>query len=321
MAQPRELQLLPGTDRSGDDLPRREGVPEGGGNGRADRGHGTLTPRGPSLEGATLGGRAPWPPGAPPAPPNPSLRSASGPSPHLIGALSAKTLEVCPASLRPTAARIRLRAFRRVGGRDALPPKKVRLALALAGLAIVADGAYAASTPCVDPDYRHGISYVEPLHYGPEFRHFDYANPDAPKGGRIRLPQMGTFDNFNAIVEAGRMAAGYGAMGSLVYDTMLEDTIDEPASAYLRLADGVAVERDYRWVAFRLRAGARWHDGRPITTEDVAFTFDAIREHGSVALRTALADLDRIETFGERELCFVTRPDAEPNPILPFQYG
>ena len=187
--------------------------------------------------------------------------------------------------------------------------------LALAALQGLGD------TPCTDPDYRHGISYVEPLRYGAEFRHFDYANPDAPKGGRIRLPQMGTFDNFNAIVEAGRMAAGYGAMGSLVYDTMLEDTIDEPASAYVRLADGVAVEQDYRWVAFRLHDGARWHDGRPITTEDVVFTFEAIREHGSVALRTALADLDRIETFGTRELCFVTRPEAEPNPILPFQYG
>ena len=193
-------------------------------------------------------------------------------------------------------------------------------ALVVAGV-VAATRVDAVSPPCVDPDYRHGISYVEPLHYGAEFRHFDYANPDAPKGGRIRLPQMGTFDNFNAIVEAGRMAAGYGAMGSLVYDTLLEDTIDEPASAYVRLADGVAVEQDYRWVAFRLRAGARWHDGRPLTTEDVVFTFEAIREHGSVALRTALADLDRIETFGARELCFVTRPEAEPNPILPFQYG
>ena len=137
----------------------------------------------------------------------------------------------------------------------------------------------------------------------------------------MRLPQMGTFDNYNGIVEIGRIAAGYGAMGSLVYDRLLEDSIDEPASAYARLADGVAVEKDYRWTAFRLRAEARWHDGRPITPDDVLFTFDAIREHGSVALRTALADLERIVPFGERELCFVSRPDAEPNPITPFIYG
>ena len=184
-----------------------------------------------------------------------------------------------------------------------------------------AGGAFADDTPCGEPQYRHGISYVLPLRYEANFRHFDYANPNAPKGGAMRLPQMGTFDNFNAIVEVGRIAAGYGAMGSLVYDRLLEDSIDEPASAYARLADGVAVEQDYRWTAFRLRQSARWHDGKPLTREDVLFTFDVIREHGSVALRTALADLHRIVPFGDGELCFVTRAGAEPNPIMPFIYG
>ena len=197
-----------------------------------------------------------------------------------------------------------------------------RWAAAIAGLGLAAQWpALAAASPCANPDYRHGISYVLPLRYDADFKHFAYANPEAPKGGAIRLPQMGTFDNYNAIVEVGRIAAGYGAMGSLVYDRLLEDSIDEPASAYVRLADGVAVEKDYRWTAFRLRKEARWHDGRPITRDDVLFTFDVIREHGSVALRTALADLDRIVPFGERELCFVSRAGAEPNPITPFIYG
>ena len=178
-----------------------------------------------------------------------------------------------------------------------------------------------ADEPCRNPDYKHGISYVLPMRYSADFEHFAYANPSAPKGGTMRLPQMGTYDNYNAIIEIGRIAAGYGAMGSLVYDRFLEDSIDEPASAYVRLADGVAVEADYRWTAFRLRDGARWHDGRPITLDDVLFTFDAIREHGSVALRTTLTDLDRVFAFGDREVCFVTRQGAEPNPILPFIYG
>ena len=196
-------------------------------------------------------------------------------------------------------------------------------AAALSSVGAIAEASVGAmaEAPCQDPAYQHGISYVLPLRYGPDFSHFGYANPAAPKGGTMRLPQMGTFDNYNAIVEIGRLAAGFGAMGSLVYDRFLEDSIDEPASAYVRLADGVAVEADYRWTAFRLREGARWHDGRPITLDDVLFTFEAIREHGSVALRTALADLDRVFAFGEREVCFVTRPGAEPNPILPFIYG
>ena len=187
-------------------------------------------------------------------------------------------------------------------------------------MAIHAFGA-AIQPPCANPEYEHGISYVLPLRYPTDFQHFRYANPEAPKGGGIRVPQMGTFDNYNAIVEIGRLAAGYGAMGSLVYDRLLEDSIDEPASAYVRLADGVAVEQDYRWTAFRLREDARWHDGHPITVDDVLFTFDAIREHGSVALRTALAELAEIVPIGARELCFVTRAGTEPNPILPFIYG
>ena len=189
--------------------------------------------------------------------------------------------------------------------------------------ALMAIHAFGAATqpPCANPEYEHGISYVLPLRYPTDFQHFRYANPEAPKGGGIRVPQMGTFDNYNAIVEIGRLAAGYGAMGSLVYDRLLEDSIDEPASAYVRLADGVAVEQDYRWTAFRLREDARWHDGHPITVDDVLFTFDAIREHGSVALRTALAELAEIVPIGARELCFVTRAGTEPNPILPFIYG
>ena len=192
----------------------------------------------------------------------------------------------------------------------------------MAALALLTHSvAVAEEPPCANPQYQHGISYVLPLRYQADFKHFAYANPVAPKGGAIRVPQMGTFDNYNAIVEIGRIAAGYGAMGSLVYDRLLEDSIDEPASAYVRLADGVAVEGDYRWTAFRLRSDARWHDGQPITREDVLFTFDVIREHGSVALRTALADLQEVFAFGERELCFVTRADAVPNPITPFIYG
>ena len=72
----------------------------------------------------------------------------------------------------------------------------------------------AAQQPCLNPDYQHGISYVLPLKYAPGFEHFDYANPDAPKGGPLRLPDMGTFDSFNNILEKGRIAAGVDFGGS-----------------------------------------------------------------------------------------------------------
>ena len=193
------------------------------------------------------------------------------------------------------------------------------VSVALAGSAFAdAEGA-----PCREPNYQHGISYVLPLKYAADFPHFAYANPDAPKGGRLRLPDMGTFDSFNNILEKGRVAAGvdFGGSRNLLFERLLESAADEPASAYGRLAEGVAVDENYRWVAFKLRRGARWHDGVPITVDDVVFSFEAFKEHGSVALKTALTDLERVAVIGEREVCFVTREGAEVNPIMPFAYG
>ena len=91
-------------------------------------------------------------------------------------------------------------------------------ALALA----TAAPASAADAPCTDVEYSHGISYMLPLKYGADFTHFEWASPDAPKGGAMRLPQMGTFDNFNVMLEKGRNAAGYDMGGGLVYDRLLE---------------------------------------------------------------------------------------------------
>ncbi|MDE0450843.1 MAG: extracellular solute-binding protein [Gammaproteobacteria bacterium] len=175
--------------------------------------------------------------------------------------------------------------------------------------------------PCADPRYEHGISHLRPLKYDRDFTHFAYVNPDAPKAGEMRISVLGTFDNYNGIVEKGRLAAGYDITRRLVYDTLLEPAIDEPVSHYGRLAEGVVVGPDFEWVAFRLRSGATWHDGVPITVEDVLFTFDAMQEHGSVAIRTSLADLDRVFAFGERELCFVRKEGVEINPTFPFTLG
>ena len=179
----------------------------------------------------------------------------------------------------------------------------------------------AAEAPCTDLDYKHGISYLLPLKYDADFTHFEWANPDAPKAGMMRLPSLGTYDNYNNILEKGRMAAGYDVSGGLVYDKLLEGAADEPVSAYGRLAEGVAKGPNLDWIAFKLRDNAYWHDGRPITVEDVLFTFEMFLEHGSVVIRTALSDLDRVFAFGEREVCFVRNTDMEVNPALPFAIG
>ncbi len=187
-----------------------------------------------------------------------------------------------------------------------------KLQYAAAALTVFLGGASLAQ------EYRHGISYIEPLKYPADFPHFDYVNPQAPKGGTLRLAVLGTFDNFNIIVEKGRDAEH---VDTLTFDRLLEQSMDEPATWYPRLATAVAVDPDYRWVRFRLDPDARWHDGAPLTARDVAFTFEAIRERGAVAFRTALGDLDRVERISEHEVRFVTRAGRPRNPLLPFVYA
>jgi microcin C transport system substrate-binding protein len=186
---------------------------------------------------------------------------------------------------------------------------------------LLACGSASAAEPCANPEYTHGISHLLPMKYKQDFEHFEYTNPDAPKAGAMRVPQMGTFDNFNSVIEKGRLAAGYEITAGLVYDRLLEPSIDEPVAQYGRLAQGVDIGPDLAWVAFKLRPEARWHDGKPITAEDVVFTYETFKQHGSIALKTAIADIERVFQFGEGEVCFVRKTGIELNHTLPFTIG
>ena len=172
-------------------------------------------------------------------------------------------------------------------------------------------------------EYSHGISFIEPLKYPPDFQHFDYVNPDAPKGGEMRFPDLGTFDSFNNMIDKGRVPYGVTLVDyhNLIYDRLLENAIDEHTSYYGRLADGVWVADDYREFAFRIREGAYWHDGKPLTVEDVVFTFETFMEHGSAGIRTALLELDSVKQIGPREVHFKVKEGAEANPMLPISVG
>ena len=126
-------------------------------------------------------------------------------------------------------------------------------------------------------EYEHAYAFLAEPKYPADFRHFDYVNPDAPKGGSIRLAEMGNWDTFNRMPLRGRPVAGtdtYDQNRNMIYDQLMHSSLDEPATAYGKLAEGVAVDPDGKWVAFKLREEARWHDGKPITTADVDFTYD-----------------------------------------------
>jgi microcin C transport system substrate-binding protein len=127
------------------------------------------------------------------------------------------------------------------------------------------------------PQWLHGLSLFGDLKYPPNFPHFDYVNPRAPKAGAVRQGVSGTFDNFNMAVDGrkGILVAGI----DLVYETLLTSSLDEVSSAYGLLAEAVRHPTDFSSVTYRLRRVAKWHDGSPITPEDVVFSFNAFKKH------------------------------------------
>ena len=151
-----------------------------------------------------------------------------------------------------------------------------------------------------NPQPLHAIAMHGSPKYGPEFPHFDYVNPDAPKGGRIVNEATGTFDSFNSFILKGTPARGIG----LIYDSLMISTLDEAFTEYGLIAESITVPNDRSWARFKLRSEARWHDGKPITPEDVIFTFNMLLEQGHPFFRAYYADVKSVIKTGEREVMF-----------------
>lgn len=153
-----------------------------------------------------------------------------------------------------------------------LPKTGPVLALLLTITAIVA-----ADTPAVADEAgaeRHGASLFGNLKYPPDFKHFDYVNVKAPKGGELRYAAIGTFDSLNGFIVKGSQAAGL----SLIYDTLLQPSLDEPSAEYGLVAQSLSYPVDYSSVTFTLRPEARFNDGKPITAEDVIWSFQSLKK-------------------------------------------
>ncbi len=150
------------------------------------------------------------------------------------------------------------------------PIRRIALALACAALAApLATGAAAESG-----EWRHGSSLFGDIKYPAGFAHFDYVNPDAPKGGTFRQSAIGTFDTLNPFNIKGTPAAG----AALIYDSLMTSAMDEPSTEYGLIAEAMKYPEDYSSVTFRLRPQARWHDGEPITVDDVIWSFEALKK-------------------------------------------
>lgn len=147
----------------------------------------------------------------------------------------------------------------------------------------------------------HGIAMHGDLKYPADFKYFDYVNPDAPKGGEVRLWASGGFDTFNPYVIKGRPAAGT----SFLFETLMTSSADEPFSEYGLLAETIEMPADRSWVAFTLRADAKWHDGKPVTVDDVIWSFETLKEKGAPFFRYYYANVETPTKTGERTVKFV----------------
>lgn len=187
-------------------------------------------------------------------------------------------------------------------------------ALALALLCLAAAPASAQTDAA--PPAQHGLAMHGDLRYPAGFPHFGYVNPDAPTGGRLRLGVTETtFDSFNPFIVKGNPAAGIGA----IYDTLMVASADEPFSQYGLLAESVQTPADRSWVLFTLRREARWHDGKPVTPEDVIWTFQTLLEQGQPFFRFYYGNVDEVEKRGERGVYFHFKPGT--NRELPLILG
>jgi microcin C transport system substrate-binding protein len=147
---------------------------------------------------------------------------------------------------------------------------------------------------------RHGLSSFGDLKYGPDFKHFDYVNAAAPKGGRIVTVGTGalsTFDSFNPFILKGDAAQG---ISELTFDSLLTRAADEPDSAYGLVAQSVELAADGLSVTFKLRPEARFADGSPITSADCVFTFNTIKDKGHPNLAQMLKDITSAEAIDPR---------------------
>ena len=155
---------------------------------------------------------------------------------------------------------------------------------------------------------KHGIAMQGEPALPPGFSHFDYANPDAPKGGEITYCVVGTFDNLNPFILKSLRTTARGMMdtllGNLVFEPLMTRNADEAFGLYGLLADTADMSEDRRTIEFHLDPRARWSDGQPVTPEDVLFTYDVFTEKGRPPYSDRMKKIAKLEKTGERSVRF-----------------
>ena len=185
----------------------------------------------------------------------------------------------------------------------------------VAALLILGAGAATALAQSPASKKHHALSLVGEPKFGPGFKHFDWVNPDAPKGGVVREWAQGSFDSLNPFSIKGRPAGG---ISSFTYSALMADSVDEPSTEYCLICEWVSFPADYSSATFKLREGARFHDGKPITPEDVIFSIGALKK-ANPRQAAYYKNVVKAEKTGEREVTFTF--DEKGNRELPTIVG
>jgi microcin C transport system substrate-binding protein len=177
-------------------------------------------------------------------------------------------------------------------------------------------GTAQAQTAGSEPAWRHALSLFGDIKYPADFKRYDYVNPDAPKGGLVRLISIGTFDNFNIAIAGTK--GNLAPAATQIYETLMAKSLDEVVTEYGLLAEAASHPDDFSWVIYRLRKEARWHDGKPVTAEDVIFSFETLKKL-SPMYSSYYRHVVKTEKTGERDIKFTF--DGPGNRELPTIVG
>jgi microcin C transport system substrate-binding protein len=146
----------------------------------------------------------------------------------------------------------------------------------------------------------HGFSTFGKLKYPKNFTHFDYVNPNAPKGGAVTIASIGTFDNLNPFILKGVAPSQMG----LIYDTLLTSSADENSSAYALVAESIILPKHRKWIEFEIRKEAHWNDNTPITAEDILFSFNILKKEGHPYYKAYYQEVTKGEIISDKRIRF-----------------
>lgn len=159
---------------------------------------------------------------------------------------------------------------------------------------------------------HHALAMHGTPKYAADFQHLDYVNPDAPKGGVLKLAKTGSFDTLNANIIMGTAAEGL----SMVSDQLMQRVWDEPFTLYGLVVETAEMPDDRSWVIYRLRPEARFHDGKPMTAEDVKFSYEMFLKHGHPVRRRVYGLIENVEIIDPQTIRFSFGEGYDPETVM-----